>query len=206
MSEQNPLAQQATTIFDEMGETAMQLFVYHARHDQSQVGLWQNAKTETLHDLSFVNLSNGHNHNAQYIFTWLDDGDQPHVVSRPASDSAPPKPPEPTYEIMQWPTTEHIQQYALMRAVKEAAQRTDPGFSLDDRPIPDLSLRNLAVMDLFAPELRKAANHEILSELCPQNAVDVLESYLDSYAEDAIKRVPKEQWHALVDHLAKQMP
>ena len=60
-------------------------------------------------------------------------------------------------------------------------------------------------MDSFAPDLRKAVNHEILEESCPQDIIDKVESYLDDYAEDAIKRVPKHQWEALVDHIALEM-
>ena len=106
---------------------------------------------------------------------------------------------------MQWPTTEDIQKYALNRATVQAAQKVYPDADPDDYHVYDLEVRYLGIMDTFAPELRKAVNHEILAELCPQSAIDAIESYLDDYAKDAIARVPPQQWQDLVDHLAQEM-
>ena len=199
------MAQHAEQIFDELGEAAMTHFLYHALQTPSTDTLWQNAITATLSDRSFVSLVQDNHDKNQYLFNWLDDDQLPHVKVRPATNIETTPAPEPSHHLMQWPTTEDIQRYALTRATAQAAQVVNPDSDPHDFHVFDLEIRHLAIMDTFAPELRKAANHEILNESCPQNAIDVVESYLDDYAEDAIARVPPQQWQALVDHLAQEM-
>ena len=199
------LAVQAMETFDEMGEKAMAHFVYHARRFESQANLWKNGNSEMLTDQSFITLSSSHDHSPHYLFSWLDADNQPHITTRPASGEKPPQAPEPSHHLMQWPTTEDIQKYALEKAMAEAAQIILPDTDPEDFDDCEIDTKVLAIMDLLAPELRKAVNHEIINESCPQNAVDTVESYLDDYANDAIARVPTEQWQALVNHIAKAM-
>ena len=197
------LAQQAMQTLDELGETALNYFVYHTRARISEDTLWQYQCTEPLYDRSMVTLATDARDNRSYVFAWFDQAGEIQTAQRPASHEDVPSAPEPSQHLMQWPSTEDIQKHALERAMVEAAKINDLNYDPDNKPLHSFSPHDLAVMDLLAPELRKAANHEILNEICPQNAIDVLASYLDDYANDAIARVPAEQWDALVQHLAR---
>ena len=198
------LAQQAMQIHDELGETALNYFVYHTRARISEDTLWRHQCTEPLYDHSMVTLATDARHNRSYVFAWFNQTGEIQIAHRPASHKDAPPPPEPSQHLMQWPSTEDIQKHALERAMAEAAKINDPNADANNQPLHNFSPHDLAVMDMLAPELRKAANHEILNEMCPQNAIDVLASYLDDYANDAIARVPIEQWEALVQHLAQR--
>ena len=199
------LAQQAKQIFESAGVSGLQKFIRHARNAPYTTPLWTHGNTAIfLSDQSAIRHCR--NRCAQrpdelphLHFQWQEPDGAFHEEVLPATQDLPPY--EPTDEhldsitLLSWPTTESIHSTMLEIACEEAGVESD---HLVDTPL------GLAIIDTMAADSRRAVNEEMLDDQQPAAVMDNLDGLQRDYAEDAMKRVPKPQWTALVNYLKQR--
>ena len=203
-AEQVQLAQQAKEIFQSMGTAALENFIRHARDAPYTTPLWTSDD-----DYVFLPDENVIRHcrhrcylpKPHFHFKWRDpDGAmteetlpamQPMVADNKLSEEMA------SITLLDWPNTESIHLAMLSIACMEACV---DGASIADTPL------GLAIMDTIAPDSRSAVNEEMRSDPQPSVITGYLEGLQRDYAADAVRRVPKPQWDALLNYLRQNLP
>ena len=201
MSATKAMAATALKIHDQWGAQAMQRYIYHARELASLRVLWDRNDREQLQDESAVSRTDGQEGQVDFLFEWTDEDGERQSEVRSGTAAPPPEPPELSEPMMTWPNTEAIQQHMLQCAAAEHRRRVN---DTTRRPEIEMTAQLLALMDGVAPGARRAANAELRESPAPQDAIDSLDSFIPGYAEDALLRMPPEEWEALISLMGRQ--
>lgn len=198
----DPLAKQAATLYEITGAAGLENFVRHAREADYREPVWSNGNSGTflLDHSSIRHCRNQCRQRAaalpHFHFTWQDADGQfnEKVMAAPDPLASGDRLHDhlASLNLVSWPNTESIQGEMLRIAMSEAG--------LPDEDFAH-STAGLAIIDTLAPSNRLAINDEILEDPVPSTLRDHLDGLQYDYADDARRKLPPDQWTALVNFL-----